>query len=97
MSGDVIRIEQNEGVLRLVLDRPERKNSLTPDAVGRLIETLESAATDDTVRVVSLESSGPDFCTGADVVAANQKAERRDVAIGQRSLNRQQPEARGSA
>ena len=64
-----------DGVLRLVLDRPDQKNSLTPESIRTLIEALERAATDDGARVVSIESSGPDFCSGADVVLANARDE----------------------
>ena len=71
MSRETVRVEMADGVLRLVLDRPEHKNSLTPESVRTLIEALERAATDDDARVVSIEASGPDFCAGADVVTAN--------------------------
>jgi 2-(1,2-epoxy-1,2-dihydrophenyl)acetyl-CoA isomerase len=59
------------GVLRITIDRPERKGSLDPAAVRRIVETLEAAATDDSLRVVRLASVGDDFCSGADWVATN--------------------------
>jgi len=65
-----VRIERDGGVLSVVLDRPSAKNSLTPATVREMIGALEAAAADDGVRVVSLTASGPDFCAGADVVAA---------------------------
>ena len=71
MSRETVRVEMADGVLRIVLDRPEHKNSLIPESVRTLIEALERAATDDDARVVSIEASGPDFCAGADVVTAN--------------------------
>jgi len=46
-------------------------SGMTPDAVREMIVALEAAAVDDSVRAVSLSSSGPDFCAGADVVASN--------------------------
>ncbi len=66
-----IAVEADDGVLRIVIDRPERKGSLDPPAVRRIIETLESAATDDSLRAVVLSSAGADFCSGADWVATN--------------------------
>jgi 2-(1,2-epoxy-1,2-dihydrophenyl)acetyl-CoA isomerase len=66
-----ITAERDDAVLRVTLDRPERKNSLTPDAVRALIGVLEAAATDDTLRVVVLTGRGDDFCSGADWVASN--------------------------
>jgi len=68
---DGVAIECRDGVLRITLDRPARKNSLDPVAVRRIVAALESAATDDTLRAVVLAGSGPDFCAGADWVAAN--------------------------
>ena len=60
-----------DGVLRIVIDRPERKGSLSPDAVQQMIEAIEAASTDDALRVIVLSSSGPDFCSGADWVSTN--------------------------
>ncbi|MGH9276008.1 MAG: enoyl-CoA hydratase/isomerase family protein, partial [Acidimicrobiales bacterium] len=62
-----------DGVLRITIDRPDRKGSLDPVAVRRIVEALESASTDDDLRVVVLSSVGPDFCSGADWVARNSK------------------------
>jgi 2-(1,2-epoxy-1,2-dihydrophenyl)acetyl-CoA isomerase len=66
-----ITTERDDAVLRVTLDRPERKNSLTPDAVRALVGVLEAAATDDALRVVLLTGRGDDFCSGADWVASN--------------------------
>lgn len=73
---DGIAIERGEGVLRITLDRPARKNSLDPVAVRRVVAALEDAATDDTLRVVVLTGNGADFCAGADWVAANASGAR---------------------
>src|SRR6266545_3535798 len=66
-----LSIEASGGVLRVVLDRPSRKNSLDPGAVRHVVAALEEAATDDTLRVVVISGAGPDFCSGADWVASN--------------------------
>src|SRR4051794_40530713 len=66
-----IAVHTDGGILRIVIDRPERKGSLDPPAVRRIIETLEGAATDDSLRAVVLSSAGADFCSGADWVATN--------------------------
>lgn len=64
----------DDAVLRIVIDRPARKNSLDPPAVRRIVGALEAAATDDTLRAVLLAGAGPDFCSGADWVATNSAA-----------------------
>jgi 2-(1,2-epoxy-1,2-dihydrophenyl)acetyl-CoA isomerase len=70
-GGEGVVIAATDGVLRIGLDRPERKNSLPVDAIGRIVDTLERAATDDSLRVVVIHSTGRDFCSGADWVSTN--------------------------
>jgi len=71
VSSEGVVIAHVDGVLRITLDRPERKNALPADVVRRIVGTLEAAATDDTLRAIVLRGNGDDFCTGADWVAAN--------------------------
>jgi len=70
-ASEGLSIESANGVLRITLDRPARKNSLDAAAVRRIVTALEAAATDDVLRVVVLSGNGADFCSGADWVAAN--------------------------
>lgn len=72
MTGhDDVGISIDDGILRLVIDRPDRRNSLPPAGVLRLIRALEDASTDDTLRAVLLTGEGSDFCAGADWVSRN--------------------------
>jgi 2-(1,2-epoxy-1,2-dihydrophenyl)acetyl-CoA isomerase len=64
-------IETSDGILRIRLDRPERKNALDVADIREIVEALEAASTDDSLRAVVIESTGPDFCAGADWVATN--------------------------
>lgn len=59
------------GVLRIRLDRPRRKNALDPGAILRIVAELEAASVDESLRVIVFETTGDDFCTGADWVATN--------------------------
>jgi 2-(1,2-epoxy-1,2-dihydrophenyl)acetyl-CoA isomerase len=76
MSADDIGIDADGGVLRITIDRPSRKGSLDPAAVLAIIEALEAASTDESLRVVRLASTGDDFCSGADWVATNASGEK---------------------
>jgi 2-(1,2-epoxy-1,2-dihydrophenyl)acetyl-CoA isomerase len=60
-------------VLTITLDRPERKNALDMATIATIVDTLEQAATDESLRVILIRSTGDDFCTGADWVASNTK------------------------
>jgi 2-(1,2-epoxy-1,2-dihydrophenyl)acetyl-CoA isomerase len=76
VPGDPVQTTAADGVLRIVLNRPERRNSLDGAAVRALVTALEAAATDDTLRVIVLEGAGEHFCSGADWVASNAGGER---------------------
>ena len=71
-----VEIESRDGVLSIVLNRPARKNSLNPVAVRAIVAALEAAATEDSLRVISIAGRGPDFCSGADWIASNSGANR---------------------
>jgi 2-(1,2-epoxy-1,2-dihydrophenyl)acetyl-CoA isomerase len=79
-----VLVESADGVLRITIDRPGRKGALDVAAVGRVVSTLESAATDDTLRVVVLSSTGEDFSSGSDWVASNRSGEKPRVGSLQR-------------
>jgi len=68
---DGIEVETSEGVLTILLNHPEKKNALDQAAQRQLVEILESAALDESLRVVHLTAAGDNFCSGSDWVAAN--------------------------
>jgi len=66
-----IRVERADGVGRIILARPEKKNALDLAAARELRESLREFAADSAVRVVLLSAQGDDFCAGADLSALN--------------------------
>lgn len=64
-----------DGVARITLNRPEKRNALSPELVETLTGTLARSARDDGVRVVLLTGAGPDFCSGADLAEFDRAAE----------------------
>jgi len=70
MSGGVV-INAADNVLRIGLDRPARKNALDLTTIARVVDALEQAAMDDSLRAVVVRTTGEDFCAGADWVASN--------------------------
>ena len=54
----------NDGILRLTLNDPETRNSLSESMLNALGSTLDAAANDPAVRVVVLAAAGPVFCAG---------------------------------
>ncbi len=66
MPGTVLH-EAADGVGTLTLNRPERRNAITPELVADLRSGLEGAWDDDDVRVIRLRGAGPAFCAGYDI------------------------------
>ena len=59
------------GVLRLTLNRPEKRNALNNALRGAILAALEAADRDDQVRVTIIRGAGPAFCSGYDLSANN--------------------------
>lgn len=64
-------LEPGTGILHVTLDRAEKRNALDDTMVAGLIDTLDAAGRDESVRAVLLDARGPHFCTGADIVQRN--------------------------
>ncbi len=67
----MIRIETDGGVRAIVLDRPDKRNALTPEMLSDLtdaVRTVTAAKGDDAaVRAVLLRGEGKCFCAGFDL------------------------------
>jgi methylglutaconyl-CoA hydratase len=68
-----------DGVARITLNRPEKRNALNDELILGLKEALRRGDHDETVRAAILQGSGSDFCSGADLTAL-QKISRASVA-----------------
>ncbi|HJX12399.1 MAG TPA: enoyl-CoA hydratase-related protein [Dehalococcoidales bacterium] len=51
-------VSQENGIITLTVNRPEKRNALTPDIFSRLTEALRSAGKEGVVRVVVLRGAG---------------------------------------
>src|ERR1700682_3736324 len=66
MDGGVLI--ETVGATRIVtIDRPRVRNALTLPVLGRMVEALEAASGDVSIRCVVLTGSGGHFCAGADL------------------------------
>ena len=61
-----ISVTINNGVLRLTLNRPEKKNAINPEMYETIIAQLNNAAIDDAIRVVLISAEGDYFSAGND-------------------------------
>ena len=63
---DIIK-EHSGSILRIQLNRPEKKNAMTVAMYATLADFLIEAARDDAIRVVLWHGAGDSFCAGNDV------------------------------
>ena len=59
--------QQSNGILRVELNRPEKKNALTAAMYARLADIFNGAAEDEETRVVLWHGAGDAFSSGNDV------------------------------
>ena len=68
MEPTEVTTEVTGGVATLTLNRPERRNALSPRMLGELRAALDAAAADPEVRAIVLTGAGDRaFCAGADL------------------------------
>jgi len=60
-------VEHDGPVLRIRLDRPKRRNSVTDPIVYALVDVVDAAGSDESVRVIHLTGEGDHFCSGFDL------------------------------
>ena len=61
-----LSVERDGAVLRVWLDRPERRNALDTATLEALTDLYQGLQRDFQTRVVVLGGRGPSFCAGAD-------------------------------
>src|SRR4051812_45511841 len=67
---ELVHLEADGGVATVTLDSPHNKNALSQQLTGELLERLEAAGADDSVRVIVIRSALDVFCSGADLSEA---------------------------
>lgn len=66
---DIVVERDGSGVVRVTLNRPQRKNAMLPDMWGELTEALLEIDHHSADRVVILTGAGGEFCSGSDIAA----------------------------
>ncbi len=61
----IYRVE--DGVLTLILNRPDKLNSFTVEMANELIAAINHASDDDTVQAIVITGAGKAFCAGMDL------------------------------
>lgn len=88
-----ILVDKKDGVATVTFNRPEKKNSMSPQLHLDMLDALSDLEYDDEVRVLVLTGAGDSFCAGQDLkeyffeIDHDPKARRRarDAAMAWRS------------
>jgi enoyl-CoA hydratase/carnithine racemase len=78
--------ERDAGVLRLTLNRPERRNAIDPQLRGALADALDRAGADGEVRAVILTGAAGHFCAGGDLGSFEELHDARAYRHGSQQL-----------
>ncbi len=62
-----LRYEVVDGVARITLDRPEKRNALSTSLMAEVKAAVRTASADDAVDVIVLTGAGQAFCAGGDL------------------------------
>ena len=88
MPYEQIRVEKQNSVCIITLNRPEKLNAWTPDMSRELGEAITAANEDDEIGAIVMTGEGRGFCAGADmsyfqnnIDASENKAHKRDGGI----------------
>ena len=66
MSDPAVLYEAAEHIATITLNRPDNRNSMTPEVLEGLAASVARARKDDSVRCVIVTGRGKSFCAGAD-------------------------------
>jgi enoyl-CoA hydratase/carnithine racemase len=64
----MIETARSGRVLRITMNRPEKRNALSVDLCHALVEAMEAAERDTSIGAILLAANGPSFCAGMDLM-----------------------------
>lgn len=82
MKFDTIRLDVEDGIATITLDRPDRLNAYTKTMKSDIIAAFDQTDASDEVRVVIVTGSGRGFCAGADLSEGGSRFDAPDEAGG---------------
>lgn len=67
MSYETIKVEVQDKVAKVILNRPDKKNAMSPQLHRDMTQALEDLRYDDGVAVLVITGAGSAFCAGMDL------------------------------
>ena len=84
-----VHVTRDESVLRLHLDKVKKRNALDDVMVATIIDEVDAAGRDESVRAILVTAEGDHFCSGFDIVGRNAGDGGQRARIG--SIQRRLP------
>ncbi len=75
VSETKVLYETKDGIARITLNRPEKRNALDRELVAQLKDAVKASVDDAACRVVLIAGAGTDFCSGADLAGLEKTAQ----------------------
>jgi trans-feruloyl-CoA hydratase/vanillin synthase len=66
-GGTTVRVEFEDGIAWVILDRPEKRNAMNPTLNREMVQVLEDLEGDDRARVIVLTGAGDAWSAGMDL------------------------------
>jgi trans-feruloyl-CoA hydratase/vanillin synthase len=64
---ETVKIEKEDGVTFLIMNRPEKRNAMSPQLHREMEASLDELATDPATKVLVITGAGQAFCAGQDI------------------------------
>jgi trans-feruloyl-CoA hydratase/vanillin synthase len=62
-----VKVEKEDGITWVILNRPEKRNAMSPQLHFDMVEVLDEIETDNTTQVLVLTGAGNSWCAGQDL------------------------------
>lgn len=82
----MIKVDIQGSLAYIALNRPQKRNALSPEMIAAIVGALDQAASDPATSVIILRGEGKDFCAGLDIKAATESGDVLDHLASARAL-----------
>ena len=66
-SYQTVKVEKEQGITWVTLNRPEKRNAMNPQLHFEMVDVLAELEVDDETRVLVLTGAGDSWCAGQDL------------------------------
>jgi methylglutaconyl-CoA hydratase len=82
----LIKVEIVSNIANITLNRPEKRNALSPELIAQLTAAFLEAVPDKSVHAIVIRGEGKDFCAGLDIKSATDSDQVLDHLASARAL-----------